>query len=68
MAEKEYDRALNDWHHELHMTADLTQHIFEQLVDQPNIPEWLTSAARIASDRLSQHVETLPFPPAGWSK
>lgn len=68
MADNEYERALNEWHTELHMTVDLTQHVLSQLPDHSSIPEWLASAARIASDRLSQHVETLPFPPAGWSK
>lgn len=54
-----YVRQLNEWHLELAMLRDLVGHIFTELEG----PEWLSSAAHIAGDRLSHLVESFPFPP-----
>lgn len=61
MAEKDYDRALNEWHNELLLTIDLVNHVVDSLGDHDSLPGWLLSSARIASDRLQKHGETLPF-------
>ena len=49
---------LNHWHLELAMVRDLVQHILEEA----DGPEWLTSAAHIASSRFSHLVDSFPFP------
>lgn len=52
-------RALNDYHLELSMVAD----VFGHIVCEMDGPEWMTSAARIAQHRLAHLVENFPFPP-----
>jgi hypothetical protein len=41
------------------MTVDLVIHLLRQFPD--NSPEWLTSAAHIASERLGAAVEAFPL-------
>lgn len=62
MADAEYERKLNDWHLELHLTADLARHVFDEMLNHDSLPEWMQSSARIVAQRLADHVETLPFP------
>lgn len=56
--EVSYDRQINEWHNELAMLRDLVNHILFEVEG----PDWLTSSAHIASDRLSHLVESFPFP------
>lgn len=56
--EHDYVRQLNQWHLELAMLRDLVNHV----LTATDGPEWLTSAAHIAADRLSYLVESCPFP------
>lgn len=52
-------RALNDFQVQLAIVSD----VFREVVHQMDGPEWMTSAARLAQDRLQYLVENTPFPP-----